>query len=68
MGIIDYSVNTVILHSSTKRKTARLKFRINKLSRGTDKGENLTTVINAQDDTGANCSATDTIDVIHKLC
>jgi hypothetical protein len=47
-GITDHSVNAVRLHSSTKRKTAQVKFRINKLSRGTDKGKNLTTVINAR--------------------
>jgi hypothetical protein len=60
-----HSINAVRLHSSLKRKTARVKFRINKLSKNTDNGENWSTVINAQGDTGANCSATDTIDIIH---
>jgi hypothetical protein len=46
-------------------------FQFKKISRNTDKNEhgnekeNFTTTIAAQGDTGANCSATDTIDVIH---
>jgi hypothetical protein len=42
-------------------------FQVKKLSKNIDKNENgkFTTVIAAQGDTGANCSATDTIDIIH---
>jgi hypothetical protein len=60
-----HNINTVRLHSSTKRKTARVKFRTKRLSRNKDNGEIFTTAINAQGNTGANCSATDTIDIIH---
>jgi hypothetical protein len=64
-GRTDHSINAVRLHSTTKRKTARVKFRVNKLSRSSNNDKNFTTAINAQGDTGANCSAIDTIDVIH---
>jgi hypothetical protein len=46
-------------------------FQVKKISRNTDKNEHggekgiFTTTIAAQGDTGANCSATDTIDIIH---
>jgi hypothetical protein len=60
-------VNAVRLQSDTNRKSVRIKSKVKKLSRGTNKNENenSTTAINAQGDTGANCSATDTIDIIH---
>jgi hypothetical protein len=47
-----------------------VKFIVKKLDRKDDNGENAntngsyTTAINAQGNTGANCSATDTIDII----
>jgi hypothetical protein len=61
------SINAVRLQSDTNRKSVRIKFKVKKLSRGTDKNENenFTTAINAQGNTGANCLATDTIDTIH---
>jgi hypothetical protein len=40
-------------------------FQFKKISRNIDKNENFTTTIAAQGDTGANCSATDTIDIMH---
>jgi hypothetical protein len=33
--------------------------------KGNNRNQNFTTAIKAQGDTGANCSATDTIDIIH---
>jgi hypothetical protein len=61
------AVNAVRLQSDTNRKSVRVKFKVKKLSRGTDKNEdeNFTTAINAQGDTGATFSATDRIDIIH---
>ena len=60
-----HSINAVRLNSLTKRKSVRVKFHIKRSSRNTDNGEIFTTAINAQGDTGADCSATDTIDIIH---
>ena len=72
-----YNINAVKLQSTSNRKSVRVKFRIKKLNKrvntNNEDGNEIfskneqaqyTTEINAQGDTGANCSATDTIDII----
>jgi hypothetical protein len=79
----NHTINAVKIQSNTKRKTVKVKFRVNKMNHQTDNGMILnkinpkpdkttpvqkgilTTTMAAQGDTGANCSATDTIDIIH---
>jgi hypothetical protein len=79
----NHRINAVKIQSNTKRKTVKVKFRVNKMNHQTDNGMTLTkinpkpdkttpvqkgiltTTMAAQGDTGANCSATDTIDIIH---
>jgi hypothetical protein len=68
---LDNSSNAIRLQLATKRKTVHVKFQVKKMNRRTDKNENgvgneiFTTTADAQGDTGANCSATDTIGMIH---
>jgi hypothetical protein len=80
---VNHTINTVKIQSNTKRKTVKVKFRVNKMNHQTNNGKILnkinpkpdkttpvqkgilTTTMAAQVDTGANCSATDTIDIIH---
>jgi hypothetical protein len=67
----NHSINAVRLQSNTQRKSVGVKFQVKKISRDINKNENgngseiFTTAINAQGDTGANCSATDTIGIKH---
>ena len=66
-----HKINAVRIQTSTKRKSASIKFSLRRIIRKEGKEHPLSTintnrvVIDAQADTGANISATNKIDIIH---